>query len=150
LGLVAVVLLAGCAVGRPLSFTGRTNSFCTDANHLVSTLKAPTTPKAHLQYATDRYTAIEHLVSELTDGSLPAGTTGQQLRADWLRPARASLLSGRSVLADLRAAIKADNSTSIASTFTQSNAIGTAGVDVGLLRAHGLTACVPAFTPTPG
>jgi hypothetical protein len=149
-GLSVIVLLTGCDVGRPTSFTGRSNSFCSDTVHQISALKPPLTPKAHLQYATDRYTAVEHLVSELTDSSLPGGSTGQQLRSRWLRPARASLTAGRTVLADLRSAVLADDNASITTTFAATNAIGTAGVDLNLLRAHGLNTCARVFTPTAG
>jgi hypothetical protein len=147
---LVLVLLTGCDVGRPSGFTGLSNSFCSDTVHQISALKPPLTPKAHLQFATDRYTAVEHLVSELTDSSLPGGSEGQQLRGQWLRPARASLTAGRTVLAELRSAVLADDSASIATTFAASNAIGTAGVDLALLRAHGLTTCARAFTPTGG
>lgn len=149
-GLSVLVLLTGCDVGRPTSFTGRTNSFCSDTVQQISALKPPLTPKAHLQFATDRYTAVEHLVSELTDSSLPGDTAGQQLRSLWLRPARTSLTAGRTVLAELRSAVLADDSASITSTFSASNAIGTAGVDLALLRSRGLTTCARAFTPTAG
>jgi hypothetical protein len=149
-GLSVVVLLSGCDVGRPTSFTGRSNSFCSDTVHQISALKPPLTPKAHLQFATDRYTAVEHLVSELTDSSLPGGSEGQQLRDQWLRPARASLSAGRTVLADLRSAVHEDNSASITSTFAASNSIGTAGVDLALLHSRGLSTCARAFTPTVG
>jgi hypothetical protein len=146
--LLAAAALSGCAVGRPTGFTARSNSFCSDTNRQLAALKVPTTPKAHLQFATDRYTALEHLVSELTDSSLPGGSAGQQLRVDWLRPARSSLRTGRTVLADLRTAVRAGDNSAVVSAFVESNAVGTAGVDLELLRSRNLTTCVRSFTPT--
>ncbi len=158
IGLLAAAALTvtGCAVRRPTGFTGRSDSFCSDAMKVIAGLSAPTEPAKQLQYALDRYTAVEKAVSELTDSSLPGGSAGDQLRARWLRPARASLTDGRAALVRLRTAVNAvspadrDRTTSASSSaaaFELTQAIGTQGVDVGLLRAHGLTQCAALFTP---
>ncbi len=114
----------------------------------ITALATPTTPKEQLQYATDRYTIVEHLVSVMTDSSLPGGTEGSALNQGWLRPARASLIEGRSVLADLRTAMNADRAAEVAAEFGQSLAIGTQNVNTGLLRNRGLTDCAQVFEPT--
>jgi hypothetical protein len=142
-------LLAGCDLGHPGGFTAGSNSFCGAAAKQISKLTRPTGPKQQLQYATDRYTVIEHLVSEMTDSSLPGGTEGAQVRDHWLRPARASLADGRSILVALRAAANDHDAAAANAQFVRSLAIGTDDVDTALLRAHGLTQCAEVFEPTP-
>lgn len=145
--------LSGGALGRPRAFTARSNSFCADAWATITTLVGPSDPKRQIRYATDRYTAIEHAVSALTDSTLPSGATGQALRAHWLRPARASLLAGRAPLQNLRVAVnRADTTGSAALTlttaaFAPTQSIGTQGVDLALLRRSGLNQCARLFTP---
>jgi hypothetical protein len=145
---VLVPLLAGCDLGHPGGFTAGSNSFCGAASKQIGQLARPTTPKAQLQYATDRYTVIEHLVSETTDSSLPGGTEGAQVRDHWLRPARASLVQGRSVLVALRDAANQHDVAGADVQFGHSLAIGTQDVDTSLLRTHGLTQCANVFEPT--
>jgi hypothetical protein len=148
---VALVLVSGCDLGHPGGFTARTESYCAQYSTQLSKLDQPktlTTPKAQLQYAIDRYTDIERLVSVFTDASLPGGKLGQQLRAQWLRPARASLLIGRTVLAQLRVAANTHDVSQANAAFSRSLAIGTQGVDTTLLRAQGLTTCSQVFQPT--
>jgi hypothetical protein len=140
--------LCGCDLGHPGGFTARSNSYCRQTGDQIARLHQPGTLKAQLQYATDRYTMIEKLVSEMTDSSLPGGAEGERLRAGWLRPARASLTSGRTVLADLRAAVDSGDRGAAATAFAASLAIGTRGVDTAALRADGLTDCAATFTPT--
>jgi hypothetical protein len=144
---IGACLLGGCAVGRPTGFTARSNSFCSDALTSIAKLKTPTDLKMQIQYATDRYTAVEHTVSELTDSSLPSGSAGQELRTGWLRPARASLLAGRSNLEQLRIAVNAGNTDAAATAFAQTESIGTQGVDTSLLAGRGLADCARLFTP---
>jgi hypothetical protein len=144
-----VPLLAACDLGHPGGFTAGSNSFCGAAAKQISQLTRPTSPKTQLQYATDRYTVIEHLVSEMTDSSLPGGTEGTQVRDHWLRPARASLVDGRSILVALRAAANAHDVAGADVQFGRSLAIGTQDVDTSLLRVHGLTQCANVFEPTP-
>ncbi len=141
-------ILSGCAVGRPLGFTGRSDSYCSDALRIIGRLDRPQTSLEQIQYATDRYTALEKTVSELTDSPLPGGTTGDGYRTHWLRPARASLASGRTVLASLQAAVAAGDAPAATRSFEAALTIGTAGVDVGLLSRHGLNQCARLFTAT--
>jgi hypothetical protein len=148
IGALTTSLLTGCDLGHPGGFTARSNSYCAQTSTEIAKLTHPTTPKAQLQFATDRYTIIERLVSEMTDSTLPSGSAGSTLRADWLRPARTSLVSGRTVLADLRAAVNADRPDPADVQFALSLAIGTEDVDTTLLRAKGLTDCADLFTPT--
>jgi hypothetical protein len=144
---LAALLLAGCAVGRPTGFTARSNSFCADGTRSIAALKQPTDPLMQMQYATDRYTAVEHTVSELTDSNLPGGSIGAQLRSGWLRPARASLVAGRVTLEQLRTAVNAGDPAAATTAFIRAEAIGTQGVDTSLLSARGLSDCVHLFTP---
>jgi hypothetical protein len=144
-----VPLLTACDLGHPGGFTAGSNAFCGAAAKQVSNLARPTSPKEQLQYATDRYTVIEHLVSEMTDSSLPGGTEGAQVRDHWLRPARASLADGRSILIALQATANEHDVVGADAQFSRSLAIGTDGVDTALLRAHGLTQCANVFEPTP-
>lgn len=142
----AVLMLTGCAVGRPLGFTGRSDSFCGDALKSIAGLHTPTTTRDEMRYAMDRYTAMEKVVSELTDSSLPGAATGNALRDRWLRPARASLLTGRGVLNELQRAVTAGDIGTAAPAFAATAAIGTANVDTRLLAAQGLTNCAKLFT----
>ena len=144
--IACAVLLAGCAVGRPSGFVGRSNSFCSDALTTIGALVKPTTTKAQLQYATDRYTAMDKTISELTDSTLPAGSVGSELRTKWLRPARASLTAGRSALETLRRDLSSHSSSTAA--FARTQQIGVEGVDTDLLAAQHLTTCARLFTPT--
>lgn len=155
-----VPLLAGCDLGHPGGFTARSNSYCAASAKQIAALSTPHTAKAQLQYAMDRYTIMEHLVSVMTDSSLPGGTAGAQLRAGWLRPARASLTDGRTVLADLRAAVNthpaatapagpaAGTQPTELTEFDDALAIGTQHVDTDLLRSRGLVDCAKVFEPT--
>ncbi len=143
--IVAALLLAGCAVGRPSGFAGRSNSFCSDAVTAIAALSKPTTPKQQLQYATDRYTAMDKTISELTDSALPGGDLGSELRTKWLRPARASLTAGRATLGELRDAVRGGSSST--SAYARTQLIGTEGVDTDLLTQQHLTTCARLFTP---
>jgi hypothetical protein len=141
-------LLAACDLGHPGGFTAGSNSFCGAAAKQIGKLARPTSPKGQLQFATDRYTVIEHLVSEMTDSSLPGGSEGAQVRDHWLRPARTSLSDGRSILVALRSAANSRDVAVADTQFARSLAIGTDDVDTALLRAHGLTQCANVFSPT--
>ena len=146
----AVVLLAvstGCSVGRPSGFVARSNDTCATATKMVNALKKPSDPGAALAYALDRYTALEHAVSTLTDSSLPGGPAGRDLRDSWLRPARASLRTGDDDLTRLRDAVRRHDDASAADAFGSAAMAGTSGVDTTLLRARGLTKCAALFTP---
>ena len=145
---VGALLLTGCDVGQPSGFTARSEYFCRQTSTQIGDLSDPTTPKAQLQFATDRYTLVERLVSELTDSSLPGSSTGAELRERWLRPARVSLADGRSVLVALRAAANTSDSAAADTAFARSLAIGTDHVDTALLRRHGLEDCAQVFAPT--
>jgi len=138
--------LAGCAVGRPLSFTGRTNSFCSDALASIAKLKAPSDPEHQMRYAMDSYSAIEKAVSQTTDSSLPGGSSGDRLREAWLRPARASLTAGRSTLRELSEAVRDHDRAAAESAFAATASVGREGVDVSLLRADGLDRCASLFS----
>jgi hypothetical protein len=148
LALVGLLALSACAVGRPQAFTARSNSFCSDALRTITSLKTPSTPLTQIQYATDRYTALERAVSELTDSSLPGGGRGGELRDQWLRPARSSLKQGRQPLLALKNAVHADDASAAATAFRAARIVGTAGVNTSLLRSNGLVTCATLFTPT--
>ena len=145
---LAALLLAGCAVGRPTSYAGRSNSFCGDALTTIAKLKPPTDPRSQMQYAIDRYSAVEKTVSELTDSSVPGGSAGQHLRERWLRPARTSLADGRAVLERLQEAVSAGDRPAAAKAFEAASAVGISGVDAALLETLGLTRCATLFTPS--
>jgi hypothetical protein len=152
-GLLAVAaalvpLLSACNLGHPAGFVAGSNAFCSQAATQIGKLDRPKTLKEQIQYATDRYTIVERLVSEMTDSSLPGGTDGAQLRAEWLQPARASLTDGRTVLAALSSAVGDHDTASATKEFTASLAIGTSGVDTALLQAHRLDSCAKVFEPT--
>jgi hypothetical protein len=99
-----------------------------------------------LRDATDRYTILEKAVSELTDSALPAGHGGDQLRTQWLRPARASLRAGRAVLVQLRDDERSDAVGAATADYQRARAIGTGGVDAALLRRDGLDRCATLFS----
>lgn len=143
-GLLAITV-AGCSSGGS-GYVSRSNHTCADARKTITGLKAPADPKAGLAYALDRYTAIEHAVSTLTDSSLPGGSTGRDLRERWLRPARASLEAGDHELSQLRDAARAGDRATASSAFTAATAAGTAGVDTALLRSRSLSTCAALFT----
>jgi hypothetical protein len=143
-----LVLLSGCAVGRPLAFTARSNSFCSDALTSIAKFDAPTTPLRQIQWATDRYTVLDKAVSELTDGSLPGGSTGTELRRRWLEPSRASLADGRHAMRQLSDAVHDKNAQAAGVAFVAARNVGLAGVDTSLLRTQGLDKCATLFTPS--
>jgi hypothetical protein len=145
-----LILLTGCALGRPQAFTARSNSFCSDALRGIDKLPAPATTLQQMQFATDRYTIVEKAVSELTDSRLPGGRVGDDLRARWLRPARADLSQGRVVLGQLRDALRAEDAAAATGAFDRARAVGTAGVDTTMLRTQGLDRCAVLFTAPSG
>lgn len=152
-GLVAVVaavvaVLAGCSSGSS-GWVHRSDHTCAEANQTIAELKAPRDPKAALAYALDRYVALEHAVSALTDSALPGGALGRDLRTLWLRPARASLRAADADLRRLRTAARAGDRTGASVAFGAATTAGTSGVDTALLRTRGLDACSTLFTPAP-
>ena len=144
--LVVLLTSTACTVGRPMAFTARTNSFCSDAVTGIAKLAEPTSPIEQMQYAMDRYTIVEKAVSELTDSRLPGGTSGQQLRERWLRPARAALDRGRTALQDLRDAVHAHDVGAATTEFAAARSVGIEGVDTALLSAKGLGRCATLFS----
>jgi hypothetical protein len=151
--LVAAAALAGCAagcsVGGSSGWAHRSEHTCADANKTITKLKAPGDPKAALAYALDRYVAVEHAVSELTDSTLPGGAVGRDLRTLWLAPARASLKAADVDLRRLRTAVRAGDRTGASVAFGAATTAGTSGVDTAVLRTQGLSACATLFTPAP-
>jgi hypothetical protein len=150
---VAALVLVGststaCAVGRPQAFTARSNSFCSEALTSIDKLDEPRSPLAQMQYAIDRYTIMEKTVSELTESRLPAGNTGDALDAGWLRPARTDVTAGRDELGGLRTAFRSGDAATTDQAFRVARNIGTNGIDLPLLRTHGLDRCVTLFSPT--
>lgn len=131
-----------------MAFTARSNSFCSDALTSIAKLDSPSTPLRQIQYATDRYTALEKAVSELTDSSLPSGNTGKELRDHWLRPARTALASGRTTMLQLRDAVHAGNAAAAQVAFASARSVGTHGVDTSLLKTKGLDKCATLFSAT--
>ena len=144
---LAAATLAGCAVGQPSGFTARSNDTCRTAIRAIEALDAPRNATAALAYALDRFTAVEHAVSTLTDSSLPGGQSGRDLRDRWLRPARASLESADHDLDRLRDAVRSNDHDEAVHAFAAAVQAGTAGIDTGLLRTRGLTTCASLFTP---
>jgi hypothetical protein len=150
LAATAVFGLSSCAVGEPSGFTARSNHTCAQARDEISALSAPTDPKSALSWAIERYTAMDKVVSTLTDAPLPAGAKGAALRAGWLRPARASLRTGRDQLDRLRSAVqRKPPSPDAPAAFAASAAAGTGGVDLRLLQSSGLTTCATVFQAAP-
>jgi len=98
-----------------------------------------------MQYAMDRFAALDKTVSELTDSSLPSGETGRLLRERWLRPARADLSVGRGRLQDLQRAVAAGDAGRAGQMFALAREVGRAGVDVGLLTRTSLRDCARLF-----
>ena len=129
-----------------MAFTARSNSFCSDALASIAKFDAPTTPLRQIQWATDRYTVLDKTVSELTDGNLPGGTTGTELRRRWLEPARASLANGRQAMLTLRDAVHDNNAQAAGTAFVGARNVGVTGVDTSLLRTQGLDKCATLFT----
>ncbi len=147
LAILAAGLLAGCDLGHPGGYVARSNSYCEQTSTQIAKLDAPTTPKKQLQYALDRYTLVERLVSEMTESNLPGGQEGRDLKSRWLHPAEVSLVDGRSALTDLRSAVEADDRARADAAFDRADAIGTRGVDAALLEERGLARCATLFTP---
>ena len=154
-GLVALVAVAvagcsaGCSVSGSSGWAHRSEHTCADANKTITKLKAPRDPKAALAYALDRYVAVEHAVSTLTDSALPGGALGRELGKLWLAPARASLEAADADLRRLRTAARAGDRTGASVAFGAATTAGTSGVDTALLRTQGLSACATLFTPAP-
>lgn len=141
----AFAVLAGCSSSS--GWAKRSNHTCAEASRTIAKLEAPHDPKTALAYALDRYVAVEHALSSLTDSTLPGGALGRDLRARWLRPARASLRAADADLRRLRAAARAGDRTAASVALGAATAAGTTGVDTAWLRAHGLAACSTLFTP---
>lgn len=145
--LVAVIVLTGCSSSS--GWVHRSEHTCAEANKTIAKLKTPRDPKAALAYALDRYVAVEHAVSTLTDSALPGGVLGRELSKAWLAPARASLEAADADLRRLRTAVRTGDRTGASVAFGAATAAGTSGVDTALLRTQGLSACSALFTPTP-
>jgi hypothetical protein len=148
----ALILLSSgllCACGDSTGFTERTEHTCATAATSIDALARPATPADGLRYALDRYSAIELAVSTVTDSRLPTGTAGAELRARWLRPARASLGSGWSDLSALQRAVHDGQAPAAATAFTAAAQAGAVSVDTGLLSADGLPTCAALFGSPP-
>jgi outer membrane murein-binding lipoprotein Lpp len=146
--LLALGSVSGCAVGQPRQFTARANQLCADVSRSVSNLQTATEGVEAMRWSMTRYTDMEHLVAQLTDDTnIPGGATGEELRNRWLRPARASLVTGRDDLEDLRQAIHHDPAT-VEPALTASLRAGADGVDTAYLARVGLLECAVAFTAT--
>lgn len=142
---LAGAVLAGCDLGHPGGYVARSNSYCNQTSTQLAKLDVPETAKEQLGYAIDRYTLIERLVSEMIESSLPSGDEGRQLRDRWLTPARLSLTDGHDALTRLRVAVESADRPAADAAFAQARLLGTTDVDVGLLRARGLTRCATLF-----
>lgn len=144
--------LSACTLGQPVDFRHRTDDACQGVRRSIARLDPPRDGASALRFALDRYVAVERLVAQVTDDAgLPGGTTGAQLRMRWLRPARASLRSGRTDLATLRQAVRHGDRPAVDRALVTAVAAGTRGVDTGVLRERGLPGCAAVFTtPTTG
>jgi hypothetical protein len=140
-------VLAGC--GSAAGFAQRTEHTCSSATNTIAALAPPVDPAAGLRYALDRYSAVELAVATVTDSTLPAGSTGADLRQGWLRPARASLSTSWPALARLQVAVKNGDAPAAATAFTAAAAAGTGSVDTALLAADALPSCETLFSATP-
>ena len=145
---IAAVALVGCSASSPSTFAAHGNRTCADTTKTITALRTPRDPRAALAYALDRYVALEHAVSTLTDSSLPGGTVGRELRTRWLRPARASLRAADASLNRLRDAARAGDRAAASAAFATAATAGTAGVDTSLLRTRALITCAGLFTPS--
>jgi hypothetical protein len=134
-------------VGQPTKFTPRANADCAKLTRAISRLDRADTGVTALSYAIDRYTDIERLVAEIaTDTGFPGGSTGRQLRQQWVQPAQASLRQGRIDLNTLRAAVRAGDVPAQKSAFAAASIAGSAAVDTTALSGRGLGKCAVAFS----
>ena len=145
--LATVVGLAGCGLGQPKSFAGRSEKVCASATRTLAKETPVTDPVA---YTIDRFTELDRvLVTVSTDTGFPGGAAGQTLRTDWVIPARAALRVGRPSLNTLRVAVVAKSASRVAD-FAVAARIGEAGVKTAALRQAGLPVCAALFAaPAP-
>lgn len=139
--------VAGCGLGQPNTFAGRSEKACRGA---IRTLAHETPVTEPVAYAMDRFTELDRiLVSVTADGGFPGGTNGQTLRADWITPARASLTVGWPRLDALHKAVKVSAASRLRA-FDAAARVGATGVKAPVLRGLGLPMCAQLFTaPAP-
>ena len=144
---MSVLGLAGCGLGQPNSFTGRSEKVCASATRTLAKETPVTDPIA---YAVDRFTELDRvLVTVSTDTGFPGGAAGQTLRTDWVLPSRAALKVGRPRLDTLRVAVVANSRRRVAD-FAIAARIGETGVKAAVLRQAGLPVCAALFAaPAP-
>ncbi len=139
--------VAGCGIGQPNSFAGRSEKVCQSAIHTLADETPVTEPVA---YAMDRFTELDRILVAVTaDGDFPGGTAGQTLRADWITPARTSLKAGWPRLDVLHSAVTVSAASRLRA-FDAAARIGETGVRAPVLRGMGLPMCAQLFTaPAP-
>ena len=145
--MLTLASLAGCGIGQPNSFPGRSEKVCQSA---IRTLANETPVTEPVAYAMDRFTELDRILVAVTaDGGFPGGADGQTLRADWIVPARASLNVGRPRLDVLHSAVTV-SAVSRLRAFDAAARIGETGVKAPVLRDFGLPLCAQLFTaPAP-
>ena len=144
---VGVAALAGCGLGQPQSFDGRSEKVCASATRTLVKETPVTDPVA---YAIDRFNELDRvLVTVSTDTGFPGGAAGRTLHTDWIVPARAALRAGRPHLEVLRLAVVA-GSARRGADFAVAARVGEAGVRTAALRRDGLPICAALFAaPAP-
>lgn len=148
LGFVAAAV-AGCAPSSD-AFAARSDASCAKAQRAIDQLAvrgdtATGTPAAALRTAIDRYTIVERLVSEISEGKLPSGAEGRRLQASWIDPSRASLTDRRSDLDALSRAVDDGRNAEVPALAAAASLAGTDGVDAAYLGQLGMPACSALF-----
>ena len=134
--------LAGCGLGQPNSFAGRSEKVCASATRTLAKETPVTDPVA---YTIDRFTELDRiLVTVSTDTGFPGGAAGQTLRTGWVLPARASLRVGRPSLNTLRVAVVAKSRSRVAD-FAVAARIGETGVKTTVLEQADCRVCAALF-----
>lgn len=136
----------------PSSFASDSDAACEKAQHAIRDLAtsgdtATGAPVAALRTQIDRYTIVERLVSQISEGGLPSGDEGRRLQSSWIDPSRASLTDRRADLAALSSAVDDGRDAAVPGLAAQAALAGTDGVDAGYLEQQGMPACAALFAP---
>lgn len=150
LGIALAVSLSGCGTDMA-GFSTSADASCAKSLRAVERLATTGdtsngTPTAALRTALDRYKIIELLVSQLTEGDLPAGTDGTDIQDKWLDPSRRSLTSRETDLLALSHAVRDGDDGQVATLAEAAEQAGVDGVDRQFLVASNMPSCAALFS----
>lgn len=154
-GALAMVIGAAACGTDMTGFAQRADAACAKSARVIDRLDltgdtSTGTPTAALRTALDRYRTLELLISELTEGAVPAGTDGADLERRWLDPARRSLDDRQPDLLALSQAVHDGQNARVPELSLEAAKAGTDGVDGAYLADNDMPACAALFSQPTG